>query len=71
MNIDLAKYARAGVDELMRNICWANHRLTGGSLDRVVANRVSSLPLLNDEDFLIGMAVELWPFSWLGLDDNE
>jgi hypothetical protein len=64
MDINLAERSRARIDKGVWAAGWHNHDVAGSRFNCRLANGKRDMAFLNDKDFFVGMAMQLWPTSW-------
>src|SRR5215213_7153435 len=64
VDIDVMRYCRTCVGELMRNAGWNNHDLAGGCLNHLISHTKRKATHLDDEDLGIRMRMQRWPTPW-------
>lgn len=63
VDVDLAKLPCAGIEKLMRHIGGRDDDLSGMGDQRFVAHREGAFPILDDENFLVGMGMQAHGFA--------
>src|SRR5215217_5870025 len=64
VDIDVMRYGRTCIGELMWNAGWNNHDLACRGLNRLITHNKRETTLLDDEDLCIGMRVQRWATPW-------